>query len=358
MHKILLFFILLIASLPKGYSQNARPQEPKEPYPYIVEDIVFQNRIDSISLAGTFTYPKSGSDFPVVLLISGSGPQDRNSELLNHRPFLVISDYLTRLGIAVLRVDDRGAGESEGNYNTTGLHGFVRDAKSALHYLKSRKEIDQSKMGLIGHSLGGVIAPIIASENEEVSFIVTLAGSGIRGDKLMLLQKEKIERKMGVPEAGITIGQNNMKGAYDLILASNNDTAQLQTDLKEYFTKVFGALLPENQINALSQQLTIPWLTDFIKYDPKISLSKTKCAVLALNGVNDLQVPAKENLEAIETILKEHGNTNVETIALEKQNHLFQESETGLPNEYGTIEQTFSPKTLELMAKWISKKTK
>lgn len=354
--KLLYFIITTITSF-NLYSQNNRPQEPKQPFEYISENVVFKNNLDSISLAGTITYPKMGSDFPAVILISGSGPQDRNSELLNHKPFLVIADYLTKRGIAVLRVDDRGTGESEGKYNETGLNGFVNDTESAFEFLKTRKEINHSKIGLIGHSLGGIIAPIIASENTDVSFIVILAGSGIRGDKLMLLQKEKIERKMGVPETGITQGQNNMKGAYDIILKSNDNKTELQTELKSYFTKVFGAMLPESQIQTISEQMSIPWLTDFIKFDPQTSLSETKCPVLALNGANDLQVPPKENLEIIEKILKENGNEDVETKQLENLNHLFQESETGLPNEYATIEQTFSPKVLEIITEWIKQRT-
>jgi len=354
--KLLYFIITTITSF-NLYSQNNRPQEPKQPFEYISENVVFKNNLDSISLAGTITYPKKGSDFPAVILISGSGPQDRNSELLNHKPFLVIADYLTKRGIAVLRVDDRGTGESEGKYNETGLNGFVNDTESAFEFLKTRKEINHSKIGLIGHSLGGIIAPIIASENTDVSFIVILAGSGIRGDKLMLLQKEKIERKMGVPEVGITLGQTNMKGAYDIILKSNDNKTQLQTELKNYFTKVFGAMLPESQIQALSEQMSIPWLTDFIKFDPQVSLSKTKCPVLALNGSNDLQVPSKENLEIIEKVLTENGNKDVKTKELVLLNHLFQESKTGLPNEYATIEQTFSPKVLEIITEWIKQRT-
>lgn len=353
----LLFFIITTITSFNLYSQNNRPQEPKEPFEYISENVVFKNNLDSISLAGTITYPKKGSDFPAVILISGSGPQDRNSELLNHKPFLVIADYLTKRGIAVLRVDDRGTGESEGNYNETGLNGFVNDTESAFEFLKTRKEINHSNIGLIGHSLGGIIAPIIASENTNVSFIVILAGSGIRGDKLMLLQKEIIERKMGVPEVGIKQGQNNMKGAYEIILKSDDNKTQLQKELKDYFTKVFGTVIPESQIQALSEQMSIPWLTDFIKFDPQIALSKTKCPVLALNGSNDLQVPPKENLETIEKILKENGNEHIETQQLENLNHLFQESETGLPNEYATIEQTFSPKVLEIITEWIRQRT-
>jgi len=356
MNKSAITVIILLLSTIISFGQSKRPQEPKGPYDYEIENVKFRNNLDSISLAGTLTYPKTATNFPVVILISGSGPQDRNSELMNHKPFLVIADYLTKRGIAVLRVDDRGTGASEGNYNQTGLNGFVNDTKGAIEYLRTRKDINHSKIGLIGHSLGGVIAPILASEDEGISFIVLLAGSGIRGDKLMLLQKELIERKMGVPEVGITQGQNNMKGAYNIIIESQ-DKVQLASELKDYFTKTFGAMLPKKQIESLSRQMTIPWLTDFIKFDPQTSLSKTKCPVLALNGSNDLQVPPKENLKAIEKILKENGNNDVETKQLENLNHLFQESETGLPNEYATIEQTFSPKALEIIAEWIEKRT-
>ena len=356
MNKILPICVLLVASVSNLLGQTSRPQEPKEPFPYKFENVVFQNKEDSISLAGTLTLPAKGSNFPVAILISGSGPQDRNSEFMNHKPFLVIADHLTQQGIAVLRVDDRGTGKSEGVYNETSLTGFVNDTKSALEYLKTRKDINHSQIGLVGHSLGGIIAPIVASENQDIAFIVLLASPGIRGDQLMLLQKEVIERKMGVPEIGIAMGQSNMKGAYDIILKSN-DPVQLQTDLHEYFTKVFGLALPESQIDALSKQLSIPWLVDFIKFDPQSSLSKTKCPVLALNGSNDLQVPPKKNLEAIKSILQDNGNNDVETIELEALNHLFQESKSGLPTEYASIEQTFSPKALKKIATWIKERT-
>ncbi len=352
----IIYSLLAVIIAHAAYSQNNRPQEPKEPFGYEFENVVFENNIDSIFLAGTLTYPSQGSNFPAVILISGSGTQDRNSELMNHKPFWVIADYLTKNGIAVLRVDDRGVGESGGIHNETGLRGFVNDAKSALCFLKSRKEINQSKLGFIGHSMGGIIAPIIASESEDVSFVVLLAGTGMRGDKLMLLQKETIERKMLIDEVSIAMGQNNMRGAYDIILKWDGDKDELQKELDDYFDGIFGGLLPEAQLKAISEQLSLPWLADFIRFDPFESLSKTKCSVLALNGSNDLQVPSKENLEAIKKILTESGNNDVEIMELEGLNHLFQESETGLPNEYSTIEQTFSPKALEAIVAWIKEK--
>jgi len=357
-NKIVLSVALLLSITTCLFSQQKRPQEPVAPFPYLAEDITYKNEIDNINLAGTLTLPKEGADFPAVILISGSGPQDRNSEIYGHKSFLVIADYLTRNGIAVLRVDDRGVGKSKGVYNESSLDGFKRDTEYAIKYLKTRKEINCLKIGLIGHSLGGVIAPMIASESKDINYIILLAGSGIRGDKLMLLQKEVLERKMGASEAAISVGQKNIGGAYEIILKSTAKDNSLKMDLNNYFTKIFGTVLPKAQIDQLSQQLSLPWFSDFIKYDPQKSLSKVKCPVLALNGSNDMQVPSKENLKAIETAIKKNGNNDIKTIELSKLNHLFQESETGLPNEYGSIEQTFSPEALKIMGDWILQKTK
>lgn len=353
-------FIFSIVSLTVFlFSARAqKPQEPKDISSYQSEDVSFENKTDKVKLTGTFTFPKGKKNVPVVIMISGSGPQDRNSELLGHKPFLVIADDLTKKGIAVLRVDDRGTGTSEGNYNETGLQGFVNDTKAAIEFIKLRKEINPLKIGLSGHSLGGVIAPIIASESKDVDFIVLLAGPGIRGDKLMLLQKEVIERKLGVDEQSIAAGQKSFGGAYELILNSGSDLVKLETDLAAYFTAAFAGALPQNQIAVLSKQFTTPWLVDFIKFDPAVSLSKVSCPILALNGSNDTQVPPKQNLEAIKNTTEKSGNKNVTTVELPKLNHLFQESETGSPQEYAKIEQTFAPNALNIMSDWIIQKTK
>ena len=356
MKKYIFLSFLYLGFINFGLSQTQRPQEPKPPYDYEVENVIFENKIDSVKLAGTLTIPKDTQDFATVILISGSGPQDRNSELLGHKPFLVIADYLTTNGIGVLRVDDRGTAESEGNYNETGLDGFVRDTQSALEYLSTRNDINLSKIGLIGHSLGGIIAPTVASNSQDVSFVIMLAGSGIRGDKLMLLQKAMVERQMGLPETAIQTGQKNIGGAYDIILETKtNNRDSIEAKLKPYFKTAFGGMLPENQVNAISSQLSYPWLVDFIKFDPSESLNRTKCPVLALNGSKDLQVPADENLKAIDSILNANGNQDVTTVKIEDHNHLFQKCETGLPQEYEKIDETFSPLVLEIMADWIKK---
>ncbi|HEX8270552.1 MAG TPA: alpha/beta fold hydrolase [Flavobacterium sp.] len=338
------------------YSQ--KPQEPTDFSSYNSEDVSFKNLKDGVTLTGTFTYPKNARKIPVVILISGSGPQDRNSALLGHKPFLVIADDLTRKGIGVLRVDDRGTGTSEGKYNDTSLDGFVNDTRSAIEYIKTRKEVDKSEIGLLGHSLGGIIAPIIAAESKDVAFTVLLAGPGIRGDKLMLLQKASMERKMGLTEQVIESNGKLMAGAWDMILNSDADHIKLEAGLATYFTNTFGSALPQATVSSMSKQLSYPWLADMINFDPETALSKVNCPVLALNGINDTQVPSKENLEAIKAALQKAGNKDYTALELPHLNHLFQESVTGLVQEYATIEQTFSPKALNIISDWILLKTK
>ncbi|MBL1280740.1 MAG: alpha/beta hydrolase [Fluviicola sp.] len=345
---ICLLFFFAVAS----FAQN-RPQEPKPPFSYQSEDVEFKNNNDGIKLAGTLTYPSEGTNFPAVVLISGSGAQDRNSELLLHKPFLVIADFLTKNGVAVLRVDDRGKGESEGDYSLASLNDFVEDTKAALTYLRTRNEVDTSKIGLIGHSLGGVVARIIASEDKALDFIILLAGTGMRGDQLMLLQKKKIEQQMGMSEEAVESGQQNIAPAYEIILEAKEYSSKTEKKLKKHFSEVFENQLTDEMIAGIAKQLNYHWLFDFIRFDPATALKNVDCRVLALNGSKDLQVPPKENLKLIEEILKSNGNEQVKSIEIEGVNHLFQECKTGLPQEYGVIEQTFSPKVLELMLEFL-----
>ena len=346
-------------------SKVNRPQEPKEPYPYYSEDISFDNTNENIKLAGTLTLPQKEGKFPVVVLISGSGPQDRNEELLGHKPFLIISDYLTRNGIGVLRFDDRGVGESTGNFSTATSADFATDIESAISYLKSRKEIDATKIGLVGHSEGGVIAPMVAAKSEDVNYIVLLAGTGIRGDKLLLLQQELIGRAMGMSEVQLQSSKELSTVVFEMIVSST--VAQdLKTDVKKYITEEINKLSNEElpagmskdqaSINGQVDQLTTPWMVYFMKHDPAKVLENVNCPVLAINGEKDLQVPPKENLEAIRKALEKGGNTDISTQELLGLNHLFQESTTGAPSEYGTIEQTFAPEALEVISSWILKK--
>lgn len=330
-----------------------RPQEPKEPFAYYTEEVTFENKIDKNVLAGTLTLPKKEGKFPVVILISGSGPQNRNGEIFEHKPFLVLADYLTQKGIAVLRFDDRGTGKSTGEFKSATTLDFVKDVQAGLTYLQTRKEIDKNKIGLIGHSEGGIIAPIIAENSKEVDFVVLLASPGIQGNELLLLQKESIERQMNISENEIQHGKEIFKGVYDIIVKSSASRDVMKSQITTYLQGKLTNKLNGDQINALSATITTPWTIGFLKLDPSVALEKVKCPVLALNGEKDMQVAADVNLEAIEKALAKGGNKNVTIKKIPNLNHLFQECETGLPNEYGSIEQTFSPIALEEISKWI-----
>lgn len=343
-----------------------RPQEPAKPYPYYTEDITFSNAKDVITLAGTLTLPKKEGKFPAVILISGSGPQNRDEELMGHKPFLVLSDYLTRNGIAVLRYDDRGTASSGGVFASSTSQDFSNDVDAAVKYLLSRKEIDRNKIGLIGHSEGGLIAPMVASSSKDVAFIVLLAGTGIPGDELLLLQQQLIGKASGASDADLKTMQTFNRGAFEIIVNSK-DELELEPKLTAYIKERLGdlpaALRPagmdvDELAKTQARRLLSPWMQYFLKYDPAPTLTKVKCPVLAINGEKDLQVPPKENLSAIENAVRKGGNKKVTTKELPNLNHLFQECKTGSPAEYATIEQTFSPAALQLIAEWIKTQVK
>lgn len=340
-----------------------RPQEPNKPYPYISEEVTFKNNKADVTLAGTLTLPKKEGNFPVVILITGSGPQNRDEELLGHKPFLVISDYLTRNGIAVLRYDDRGVGKSTGDFKAGTSADFATDVESAMEYLRTRSEINKREIGLVGHSEGGVIAPMVAARSNEVAFIVMLAGTGIPGNKLILLQQELIAKANGAPKAEIEASLKINTELFKLIENSKSDE-RLKTEMAailkhsietDTLIKVPAGMSEDLFIKAQVNSIATPWMQYFLKYDPAPALSKVKCPVLVLNGSHDLQVPPSANLPAIEKALKKGGNKNVTIMELPGLNHLFQESKTGSPSEYTDIEQTFSPVALDAMTKWVLK---
>ena len=339
-----------------------RPQEPQKPYQYYTEEVSFTNSIDSITLSGTLTLPSTTGKFPVVIMISGSGPQNRDEELLGHKPFLVIADHLTKKGIGVLRFDDRGTAKSKGDFKSATSTDFANDVLSAVTYLKTRNDIDYKNIGLVGHSEGGLIAPMVASESKDIDFIVLLAGPGISGYDILLLQNELISKANGTDESKLQTELALLKGGLDIIIKGNN-LDEIKSVLRDYLQKELNKnaeLLPEgikmNQfIEGTVNQLATSWFQFFLKYDPASSLVKVKCPVLALNGEKDLQVPSKVNLNAIKKYLKEGENNNFVIKELPNLNHLFQECSTGSPNEYGEIEQTFAPKALLEISNWILK---
>ena len=343
-----------------------RPQNPKKPYPYKEEEVTVLNKSANVTLAGTFTYPDKGDKFPTVVLITGSGPQDRDEALLGHKPFLVLSDYLTRHGIAVLRCDDRGIGKSTGNFSSATTLDFATDALACVEYLKTRKEVDKKHIGLIGHSEGGIIAPIVANQSKDISFIVMMAGPGISGEKILELQSKLIAKAEGESDEDINkMMQFNVK-LYNIAMQekdSSKAAEKIHKVLDEIYNKMSDSVKnsPENskeRLYAQTKSLLSPWFKFFLSYEPTESLSKIKIPVLAINGEHDLQVPPKENLAAIESALKKAGNKNYKVIEIPKLNHLFQTSQTGSPTEYSKIEETIAPIALSTISDWILMVTK
>lgn len=340
-----------------------RPQEPKAPFPYTIEEIKFTNAKDKVTLAGTLTIPEGKGKFPVVVLISGSGPQNRDEEIMGHKPFWVIADYLTRNGIAVLRYDDRGVGESTGNFDEGNSEDFSNDAEAAVEYLKTRKDIHKSQIGLAGHSEGGLIAPMVAARNKDVAFIVLLAGTGVKGSEILLYQQKTIFKASGLPEEVVNQRISTTVALFDII--SNSANNHLDRDLNEYIEKIVALQGGEAQdmstkeyIEMQLQEISTPWMCYFIKYDPAPVLSKVKVPVLALNGGKDIQVQADLNLPAIKKALAVSGNKKVTIKEYPNLNHLFQEAKTGFPDEYFKIEQTFSPEVLKDIRDWIKLQVK
>jgi fermentation-respiration switch protein FrsA (DUF1100 family) len=328
-----------------------RPQNPVKPYPYREEDVTYINKAAGVTLAATLTIPPGKGPFPAVLLIAGSGPHDRDESLLGHKPFLVLSDYLTRKGIVVLRADKRGVGKSTGNYDTATTADFASDAEAGVAWLKTRSEVDPHKIGLVGHSEGGTIAPMAAVADPAVAFIVMMAGSGVPGDQIIVEQGRLIAMADG--ESKEKADEDAEKERETLAAV---ETEKSPAALKRLLgVKLAAEGAPDAQIDAQVKTLTSPWIRFFLTYDPAVSLRKLTIPVLALNGSLDLQVPPAQNLPPIRKALAEAGNQHAEVDELPGLNHLFQSAKTGSPAEYGQIEETISPVALDKIANWILK---
>jgi len=335
-----------------------RPQEPKPPFSYYSEEVEFENKSAKIKLSGTLTLPSSKGKHPVVVLISGSGPQDRNEELMGHKPFLVLADYLTKKGIGVLRFDDRGTAKSSGDHSLATTEDFATDVEAAIDFLKKRKDIDKSKIGLIGHSEGGLIAPIVASRSKKLAYVVLLAGPGIPGDEILLAQGRLIALAEGVDSTTVEKNLAEAKTMYDII--KQNDKEEAERKLVEFVRKQIEALpddekkaIPDVDVYISQSIMTLNnnWFRFFLSFDPQQTLEKVNCPVLAINGTLDLQVPYRENLEAIKSAIPENEFSLIKS--LPNLNHLFQTTKTGAISEYGELEETISPIALEEISTWL-----
>ncbi len=332
-----------------------RPQEPKPPFPYKIEEVAFQN--GTVNLAGTLTLPQGDGPFPAVLLISGSGLQDRDETLVGHKPFWVLADHLSRADIAVLRVDDPGIGKSTPHPKPPTTADFATDVEAGVAFLKRDRRV--SSIGLIGHSEGGLIAAIVASRSSDVGFIVLMAGPGVPGAELLRKQNERIFGAAGI--AGER--KQNLLVILDQlfpILTSEDMAADKRRQAVEEIVRKqyeINGVPPAQQdkahIRALAEQSLTPWMRYFLTFDPRPALEKIRVPVLALNGELDVQVDAEQNLTAIVAALKKGGNHKITVHRLPEHNHLFQRAKTGLVNEYGTIEETISPMVLDLIRDWV-----
>jgi len=338
-----------------------RPQEPKS-FDYQQVEVKFENPKGGHELAGTLTIPKDGKFEKVVILISGSGPQDRNEELLGHKPFLVLSDHFTKRGIAVLRYDDRGVAKSTGSFKGSTSRDFADDTHAAVSFLKKRKDMAGKKIGLCGHSEGGMIAPMVASEDADIDFIVLLAGPGIKIPEVMMLQLYKISEAEEVSDetrkTNVIIGKQMFDYIFDNVKMSKEE---LKKGLTEMLSEGFDSL-PEAEreyeekekfIEEGLKMMLDDWFLYFMQFDPANYLTKVKCPVLAINGELDMQVTPKENLEGIKSSLANAGNKNVTIKEFKSLNHLFQKSETGAPSEYPKLEETFNEEAMKLVSDWI-----
>jgi len=334
-----------------------RPQDPQPPFPYLREEVTFTNPAANIQLAGTLTLPKTDTPDQVLILISGSGPQDRNSEIKNHRPFLVWADHLSRRGIAVLRFDERGVGESEGEFSSATSQDFASDVQAAVDFLVHHEKFKNSSIGLLGHSEGGLVAPIVAQARpDQVDFLVLLAAPGVPIIDLMYEQNVKVAEGQGMVDPVKTMFLDQQKAIFDLISKTGDLSKEAIRDsiFSFYEQRNGGINLRENpQVKKAVDQFSSPWMRYFLAYDPQPVLQNLQVPVLAINGDKDTQVIAEQNIPGIEASLKKGGNNQLTTRIFPGLNHLFQSAETGQASEYAQIEETVNPAVLEYVSDWI-----
>ncbi len=332
-----------------------RPQDPQPPFPYEQQEVIFENIPAGIQLAGTLTIPEGSGPFPVLVTISGSGSQDRNSTFFEHKPFWVIADYLARLGMAVLRYDDRGVGGSTNSETEATTSDLAGDVIAAVSFLLDHPDIDPNRIGLIGHSEGGIIAPMVATEIEDVALIVLLAGPGLTGSQILLDQNEDILRAQGVSEQDIELRLTYLGRVFQ-ILQDNPDDTVAKEMIKEAIIQIYGPGSSQEELDNQAEAWTSAWMRFFILYDPVPTLAQVTCPILALFCELDIQVDPKQNLPVMESILAEAGHTDYLVHELPGLNHLFQTAQTGVIEEYSQIEETFSPAALDLIGSWISER--
>lgn len=335
-----------------------RPQDPTPPFPYATTDVTVAS-VPGVTLAGTLIMPPGKGPFPAVVFVTGSGPQDRDEALMGHRPFLVIADYLARHGIASFRYDDRGVAKSTGSFDKATSADFSQDAEAAVHYVMHVKGIASNHVGILGHSEGGMIGPMVAARSRDVAFLVLMSGPGVPGDSILLLQGRLIAIATGTPPEAADKATTSQRLLVEAV-AQSRDSLDAVARLAKAKDSILASVpndkraAAEAQLDQAMPQLESPWFRYFLHYDPRPVLRRVHVPVLALGGSLDLQVPARENLAAIDTALRAGGNRDYRVEELPKLNHLFQTATTGAPTEYATIDETVAPAALDTIATWIN----
>lgn len=327
-----------------------RPQTPKPPFPYMTEDIQFQNPVSGNTLAGTLTLPKENkNNYTCIVLVTGSGPQNRDEEMLGHRPFAVLADFLTRNGYAVLRYDDRGIGQSTGDYQTATIDSFATDAFAAVNYLKTRKDI--RKIGLLGHSEGGqIITQLATTQQKNIAFMIMMAGPGLRGDSMLLLQTNAIMQKDGFSDSLKNTAQIVNRNIYQIVLQNKNRDTGI-TKILAYYHSIHPKTSTQ-ELEKLKAQFS-PEIYSLLSFDPALYLQKINIPILAINGSEDIQVLPKENLDGIRKATLHNKKVTIQE--LPGLNHLFQQCKSCTVTEYGELEQTISPTALDAILAWLNK---
>ncbi|MET0635542.1 MAG: alpha/beta fold hydrolase [Chitinophagaceae bacterium] len=363
--------VQLILTRGSGNSSSKRPQDPISPLPYRAEELVFSSPATTLKYGATLTIPPGKGPFPAVVLITGSGQQNRDEEMMGHRPFAVLADGLTRNGIIVMRVDDRGIGGSTGDFTKSTSEDFAADVSACVDYLAKRPEVKKSAIGLIGHSEGGMIAPIVASKRKDLGFVVLLAAPGIPISQLMAEQTAAILRSSGVGDSAVK-AYIPFYNQFMKTLTSGEDSLAAVTGARQYMDNwasvTDSSVLRQLQLNSPMARLQMlntlvsvgrnPWFRYFMAFEPGPYLSKMKMKVLALNGDRDIQVVAESNMKGIRDAFAAGGNKGTTTLILPGLNHLFQTCTKCTVPEYGELQETFSPIAMKEINEWINRNVK